>query len=81
MCCFAKLERHAYFRGRGSRAGSLGLLWTQGMCGNDKRARMLREYVVAPLNVSNYYHSITVVDEFLSAEGVKGGLWGLLWGL
>ena len=64
--------------------GSLGLLWTQGMCGNDKRARMLREYVVAPLNVSNYYHSITVVDEFLSAErgfSVKGGSGGLLGGL
>lgn len=76
MCCFAKLERHAYFRGQGfPRVGSLGLdsgnVW-------DIRARMLREYVVAPLNVSNYYHSITVVDEFLSAERVlsKGALGG-----
>lgn len=61
--------------------GSLGLdsgnVW-------DIRARMLREYVVAPLNVSNYYHSITVVDEFLSAErffSVKGGLLGVIRGV
>jgi len=37
-----------------------------------RRARSFEKKIVAPSNVSNYYHSIIVVDEFKRRSGYVG---------